>query len=774
MQLWVSTPEGPVELCFNDQEAVLFVAECSEVQLAELLASIANWRSETTALKDFQQHPVRACYFTSQHDLRRARELLKAADFDPLESDVRAVDRFLMERFIFGGLSFLPQSPNNASDAVVNPRLSSSDYWPTLRCISLDIETSVTELVLYSIAVYAAAGQGSAPLKYVFIIADEDIDVDAELNCYDSERALLLGFLAWLQTYDPDIILGWNVVNFDFWFLERLFKKHQLAFRCGRNGAKPYWRELDDEGQRRSCFIAGRVLLDGIDLLKAAAYHFESYSLANVASEVLGDSKLLADTDKGRAITQLYRQDKAAFINYNLQDCVLAWNIIEQFQLLDFAIARSKITGLALERNGGSVASFDFRYLPLLHRQGYVAPNGHLADSFTASPGGFVMSSRPGVYDHVLVLDFKSLYPAIIRSFNIDPLAMADALSHEQSQSELVPGFDGAWFSRRYPLLPNIIAQLWQARDEAKQANNQALSQAIKIIMNAFYGVLGSGGCRFHDPRLARSITRRGHQIIQQTATYIEAQPRFSGQLSAIKSQVIYGDTDSVFVWLQGCQNDADACRYGALLAGQLNHWWRQRLAKNYQINSALEIEFETHFRRFLMPTIRGSSLGSKKRYAGLLVSDEGEQLIFKGLEHVRSDWTPLARAFQREVYRRIFLELPYRDYIKTTVKELLAGQHDQQLLYRKRLRRKLVDYRRNIPPHVQAARKGENVGQRYYRGDWVNYLMTLHGPEPQPNSSPIDYQHYIDKQLAPAVDSILQFFDTSFADIVDRQLSFF
>ena len=132
-----------------------------------------------------------------------------------------------------------------------------------------------------------------------------------------------------------------------------------------------------------------------------------------------------------------------------------------------------------------------------MHRQGLVAPNGHLQDEIEHSPDGFVMESTPGLYKHVLVLDFKSLYPSIIRSFNIDPVSMAVGLHKDLDQNELVPGFKGAWFSKKHQLLPNLIAELWQSRDQAKANNDQPLSQAIKIIMNSFYGVLGSGGCRF-------------------------------------------------------------------------------------------------------------------------------------------------------------------------------------------------------------------------------------------------------------------------------------
>ena len=116
-----------------------------------------------------------------------------------------------------------------------------------------------------------------------------------------------------------------------------------------------------------------------------------------------------------------------------------------------------------------------------------------------------------------------------------------------------------------------------------------------------------------------------------------------------------------------------------------------------------------------------------------------------------------------------MFLNQPFDDFIRDTAKALQAGELDEHLVYRKRLRRRLEDYKRNVPPHVQAARKLK------VHGSTVRYVMTLSGPEPVGAiQSPPDYQHYLDKQLAPAADGILQFFDKSFRELTDSQMQMF
>jgi DNA polymerase II len=164
----------------------------------------------------------------------------------------------------------------------------------------------------------------------------------------------------------------------------------------------------------------------------------------------------------------------------------------------------------------------------------------------------------------------------------------------------------------------------------------------------------------------------------------------------------------------------------------RVNQWWREHLRGEFGLDSALELQFETHYRRFLMPTIRGAEEGSKKRYAGLVRRADGSsEMVYKGLETVRTDWSPLARQFQQELYWRIFHRQPYQDYVRDYVRRTLAGELDELLVYRKRLRRRLDDYQRNVPPHVRAARLADDYNARqgrprqYQSGGWISYVIT-------------------------------------------------
>jgi DNA polymerase-2 len=761
LEFWFSSAAGPLCVLVQGEPSVFFLAENELQRARELLGDTPGFEARPVQLRSFAMAPVVGCYYRHYRQARRDAEVLRTNGLDPLEADINPADRYLMERFVAGSARLHGTAQRRGQYLLVeNPVVRTGDFLPALKVVSFDIETAMEELQLYSIAVHGTSPQGE--VRRVFMLGEGA--QQAFVTACASQDALLLAFLDWLAQFDPDVLIGWNVVNFDTRYLQRLADHLGRRLLLGRGRRPGYWREQDEDSERYTVQFPGRVILDGIDLLRAAFYRFESFSLDHVARQLLGDGKLLHGDDRGAEITRLFHADKSALAEYNLRDSELVTEIFNTAKLLDFALARSVMTGLNLDRMGGSVASFDNLYLPRLHRQGYVAPNA--SAEHIASPGGSVLDSMPGIYDHVLVLDFKSLYPSIIRTFFVDPLGLALGAQGNLTAAQLVPGFLNASFAREGHILPELIERLWRQRDAARSGGDEPLSQAIKILMNSFYGVLGTPGCRFFDARLASSITLRGHQILGRTRDAIEA----AGH------RVIYGDTDSVFVWIQDARTDEEAVSAGRRLERDINAWWREEIRAQFDLECVLQLQFETHFKRFLMPTVRGSDKGSKKRYAGVVAGTQGDELVFKGLESVRTDWTRLARDFQAELYGRIFRREAYADYVQDVTARVLAGEADQQLVYRKRLRRPLQDYQRNVPPHVQAARLCAARGLPVpTRGSWVEYVMTSSGAEPAARPlAPLDYQHYVDRQLAPVADGILGFVGDSFSALTNRQIGLF
>ncbi|MBT2374739.1 DNA polymerase II [Pseudomonas fluorescens] len=764
VSFWLATDRGPRHIRLPVQPSVMFIPVAHRKPTELLLKGERDVELRALDLCDFHHRPVLGLYTHQHRQLMDLEKRLRKAGVDVYEGDVRPPERYMMERFItapvwFGGT---PGEGGMLLDAQMKP---APDYRPPLKLVSLDIETTA-QGDLYSIAL---EGCGERQV-YMLGPPNKSDAVDFKLDYCDTRAQLLERLNQWLATHDPDAIIGWNLVQFDLRVLHEHAQRLNVPLLLGRGGDAMGWRE---HGSRNHYFAAaaGRLIIDGIEALRSATWTFESFSLENVAQTLLGEGKSISTPyQRMDEINRMFAEDKPALARYNLKDCELVTRIFAKTDLLKFLLERASVTGLPADRNGGSVAAFTHLYMPLMHRQGFVAPN--LGDKPPqASPGGFVMDSRPGLYESVLVLDYKSLYPSIIRSFLIDPVGLIEGLRYPDD-SESVEGFRGARFSRTRHCLPSIVARVSEGREVAKREHNAPLSQALKIIMNAFYGVLGSSGCRFFDTRLASSITLRGHQIMRQTRELVEAKGY----------EVIYGDTDSTFVWLGSTHTQEDATRIGLDLVQHVNQWWRERLLNEFGLQSALELQYETHFSRFLMPTIRGAEEGSKKRYAGLVTRADGsEEMIYKGLETVRSDWSPLARQFQQELYQRIFHRQPHQDYVRDYVRRTLSGEFDELLIYRKRLRRQLGDYERNVPPHVRAARLADEYNDRqgrprqYQNGGWISYVITVNGPEPlEVRQAPIDYDHYVTRQLQPVADAILPFVNDDFATLVGGQMGLF
>ncbi|MCH9297604.1 DNA polymerase II [Pantoea allii] len=762
--LWLATDSGAQRVVLPAQESVTFIPVEYQAQVESLLQDERQLRIQPLQLKDFRRRPVFGLYCRQHRQLQWIEKKLRENGIPLYESDIRPPERYLMERFITAPVWF---DGDIQGHTVVNARLKPHpDYRPPLKWVSLDIETT-QHGELYCIGL-EGCGQ-----RQVYMLGPPNGDasaLDFELIYLESRPQLLDALNRWFADNDPDVIIGWNVVQFDLRVLQKHADRYGIPLRLGRQQAVLEWRE---HGFKPGVFFAqasGRLIIDGIDALKSAFWDFPSFSLEAVSQQLLGEGKAIDNPwQRMEEINWRFANDKPALARYNLKDCELVTRIFHKTEIMPFLLERAAVNGLAVDRHGGSVAAFSHLYIPRMHRVGFVAPNpGDVAPE--ASPGGYVMDSRPGLYDSVLVLDYKSLYPSIIRTFLIDPVGLIDGLAHP-ADADSVTGFREARFSRTTHCLPAIVEQIWQGRETAKQQGNKPLSQALKIIMNAFYGVLGTSACRFFDPRLASSITLRGHAIMQQTRELIEAEGY----------DVIYGDTDSTFVWLKSAHSEADAEAIGRSLALKVNHWWRTHLQQQYGLTSALELEYENHFCRFLMPTIRGAEQGSKKRYAGLIREAEGERMVFKGLESVRTDWTPLAQQFQQALYSRIFHRQPWEEYVRTTVAQLLAGELDDQLIYKKRLRRPLNEYERNVPPHVRAARLADEQNRKlgrplqYQTGGRIRYVIATGGPEPvEARTTPLDYDHYVTKQLQPVAEGILPFVEGDFATLITGQLGLF
>lgn len=682
--------------------------------------------------------PVDSVYFARQSDLRAYADAARRSGGTCLESDLHPVERFLLERRSSNRV--MVSGTGMESRGLVEldaPDISPCELEPNLSTASIDIETGAWNGQLYSIGADLRAGNFRRGMVFM-VGAGKD---SPELTYLPDERAVLEGFLAWFAQADPDLVIGWNLIGFDLAFLERKASSLGLPLSLGRAGEP--MRPLS--GRSSTGLVPGRVVIDVPIALRRSFYSFDDYKLESVARAVLGRGKLISGADRHKEIERRFRHDKESLAAYNLLDCQLVTDIVETTGLVELVVRRAEISGLLMERVGWSTAAFDHFYIPRLHEAGYAAPDVNDVPDVEHSPGGYVFEPQSGIYDDVVVLDFKSLYPSLIRTFHIEPLSRLLAAEDPLETPS------GHRFSRRVDILSRFIAHLMEERSAAARRNARELSQAIKILMNSMYGVMGSTGCRFYHPELSSAITETGQWILRESRRQLEERGY----------KVVYGDTDSLFVLL-GAADLAEPERSGERLAVELTGYWRDRIRREWELESALRCDVAKHYSKLLLPQSRGGEGGAKKRYAGLLRG--ADRLDFVGMEFVRSDWTALAKEFQAELCERVFRGQDYERWIRSVVTDVRAGKMNDKLIYRKRMQKPIEDYVRSVPPYVRAARQLGSAPA----GREISYVITKRGPVPlEKDHRDLDYSHYIEKQLKPVADSILSLLGTSFDAVV-------
>ena len=689
--------------------------------------------------------------------VRQLTERLANRRVPTFESDLDPAQRYLIDRGIKGGCRIHGEAQPDSAAAgdcwlFLDPEVEPADAVFTPRTLAFDIETDPKASRLLAISLYGCGADE------VYVVDPHNRPMPPKAVGCPTEAAALAAFCQRVRTLDPDVLTGWNVIDFDLSVLARVAVRTKDSLQLGRWPGAPRIRPAKGYFGSSRADIPGRLVLDGIALLRGAFVRMDDYSLDAVARTVLGEGKALAGDAKDRVgeILSNYANDLTAFALYARTDARLVLEILEALDLVNLAVARSRLTGMTPDRVSASIASFDFLYLTELNRRGRVAPTLIRDENQVHRPqsGGHVLSPTTGLHENVWVFDFKSLYPSLIRTYNIDPLGFINP--DDDRTPDAVALANGARFRRERAILPGLLDTLAPQRDKAKRDGDAVASQAIKILMNSFYGVLGASGCRFYNPDIANAITGQGRHLLLWSKDWFEARGL----------KVLYGDTDSLFVG-SGHNDSQRALAQGPALAASLTQELANYINAESGVRSRLELEFEKLYAKLFLPPVRSGAGGARKRYAGLVCGQDAPEFI--GMEVVRRDWTEFAKRAQRELYARFFRGEPVDGYLRELATTLRSGALDDQLVYRKGLRKAVRDYRAGKPPHVAAAEKSKAPPGRV-----IAYLITLAGPEPLDNqTAPPDREHYVHKQLRPVAEPILATLGLKFEQVIgdDRQM---
>ena len=431
-----------------------------------------------------------------------------------------------------------------------------------------------------------------------------------------NERALLSYFLAKVSSIDPDVIVGHNFIGFDLDVLLHRMQKTKIPAwsklgRLRRTQMPKLQANAGGMGQAtwaEKTVTAGRLVCD--TYINSKEHLRETtYTLTELARTQLGKKRPEIDPNM---IPQYFGKtlDLLKLISLNENDTWLCMSLMFKLMLIPLTKQLTNLSGFLWSRSLVSQRAERVEYLLLheFHRLKYVMPekaafkakgtpqddagegeDGEDGEGGAAAgkkwtkrkkaayAGGLVLEPKRGLYDkHIMLLDFNSLYPTIIQEYNIcfttvQPPTPAE-VEGEADRYEF-PDKDG-----KPGVLPRVIKTLVdrrrtvkdlikKERDPLKIKQYDIRQSALKIMANSMYGCLGFTYSRFYAKPLAEMVTSQGRELLQRTVDVTQ---------NKLQLEVVYGDTDSIFV-NSGCDNIARRQQRvaHARRSKELNKMWR-------------------------------------------------------------------------------------------------------------------------------------------------------------------------------------------------------
>lgn len=582
----------------------------------------------------------------------------------------------------------------------------------------------------------------------------------------DSEAKLIENIKNYIEINKPDILTGYFSDGFDLPYIKTRADKYKIKLDLGLD----YSDLKIKSGNNVTAQIRGINHLDIFKFIRkimGPSMDTDSFKLDSVAEELLNEKKLKVDLDQLSQTWDNNIEDLEKYCEYNIHDALLCFKLTEK--MLPTLIELVKIVGLPIydvNRMGFSqlVEWFVLRQAPLFNQ---IALNKPSYDEIQkrrmqSIKGAFVFEPKPGLYNDIVVFDYRSLYPTIIASHNISP----GTLNCEccEGKAEKVPlENENFWFcTKRKGFLPSIIEDIITRRTritemikEGKEKNVflDARSNAIKLLANSFYGYLGFFGARYYSIESAESTTAFGRFYIKNVIK--------KAQQSGFK--VIYSDTDSVFLTLDGKTKD-EAEKFSEKI--------------NVELPGLMELEYEGFYPSGIFVSAKFGPYGAKKKYA--LISEEGN-LKIKGFETVRRNWSFIAKETQEKVLNIILREHDEKkalEFAKGIIQDLRDKKiPTEKVVIHTQLQKEILDYD-NKGPHVAVAQRLKNQGVDVGPGTLIKYVVTSGSdiirnraklPE-EVNGGDYDATYYIENQVVPAVEKIFEVLGYIREDLVEHK----
>ena len=643
-----------------------------------------------------------------------------------------------------------------------------TDAQPELKLMSFDIETIDEGGKQKIIMLSMKSDNFEKVLTY-----KKDKHHGKYVEVLKNEEKILERFVEIVKEQDPDILLGYNTDQFDFQVLrDRAEEYPKFKLILSRDNTR---MKFSRRARVSTAKLIGRVhvdLFEFIDNILSPQLQTEVLTLDAVSSELLNDKKIEIEYEE---ITESWRKgrDIGKLAEYCLKDSDLTLKLGKFMIPQIYKLA--EISGqLLFDASRMTYSQLVEWYLSKkAFSREIVIPNQPKWEQIQKrreySPyiGGFVKEPIGGLHEDIAVMDFRSLYPSIIATFNISPETLNCKDCRKNGYK--VPDRN-YWFCKKSKgLISTVIKELIEKRTKIKKSmknfnkdsdkynrmNNEQF--AVKTIANATYGYFGFAGSKWYCRECADSAAAFGRFYIQKVIKEAEKE----------KFIVIYADTDSMFVKTKG----------------NLKRNVMTFLKKtNKMLPGIIKLDLQGIYTRGIFIP-RGVGPGTaKKRYA---LIDKNKVLTIRGLEKVRKDWSNVAKDTQEEVLRLV-LEKKDVDkavnYVRNVINKLRDGKIPiKDLIIVEQLTKPLSDYKA-VGPHVVAARKMKDRGRPIGEGMPILFVITKGKESISERSEPfedvqlkdVDVDYYISHQIVPAALRVLAVMDVTEEELLGESLKKF
>lgn len=605
-------------------------------------------------------------------------------------------------------------------------------------------DTPELRVSAFSIVAYSPKGTPKPDNNPVVIIsAATNRGAETQFVAQDSnDKPVLETFTKCIRDFDPDIIVGYGTNRQDWPYLIARARKLGLSLYIDRANTDPHMSVYGHIS------LTGRANVDLSDF-SDELLEVKVKNLQNVA-DFLGVMKL----EKRTLIEEIDlakhwedRQKRRSLLQSSRENTQSIMGIAEA--MLSFGMQLSSLVGLPLDHVG--TAAVGFRVEWFLMREAYKI--GELIPKRVERPyfpyaGAVVLAPKPGLHENIAALDFKAMYPSIMITQNVSPDTFVPPSEPEPKGGVNVAPEVKHRFRKEPPgFYKEVLSNLIAARDQIRPRLNKldlksqeykvldARQKAVKVITNAAYGYTGWIGARWYVKPVAEAASAWGRHVILSTV----------GEAKKIGLEVVYGDTDSVFV-----NNESSKIE---MLS--------EKIGKQF----GLEIKPDKVYTRILFTD-------AKKKYCGLLPDD---RLDIVGLEVVRGDWAGCAKNVQEKV-----LEMALKDpnpkegaekaagYVRQYISDLrLKKVPYRDLIIWKTLTKRVEEYEVKAP-HVEAAKLLLAEGWELSMGDKIGYVITVGSGKLYEKARPyfltsyekVDVEYYVTNQVLPAASRILTMFN--------------